>query len=212
MKTAKPYERLLELEDGQEQENIRVRLIKRDTRTWDEQTEALRGEFTARCHSHPEELDKTGRPIKGTQSAKLQDKIVKRRSSPPPKAEELAAAISAFHAAEGLAKHYRLENFETIVAGFEPDVEDITVRAIAAFEMLAGAMSDYRALFERVREFTVETPGLDGQAITHDPRVEGWAKLAAEALDEPLTRPGLTALGAYQLDEIRKNSKVAADA
>jgi len=196
--------RLTELEDERDREHQKARDKKREASAWNDQTEALRGEFTAHRHAYPEEYDKRNRPIESTKAAKLQEKVRKRMAETNPYDAEVNAAVRDFHRSGNLANQFRLSNWDAIVAEFPPDVEDITIRALAAFEMLAGAMGDYELLEERTRDFILDTPGLNGRALTSDPRVAEWAKLAAAALEEPLTRPRLTEKGRYRLDQIRQ--------
>ena len=203
---------LAELEGSQAAGHRKVTEIKRDSDHFDAETEISRAEYTARGHSHPEEFDKGGKPIDGTQAAKLKAKIQKRQSEPNPHAAKLYKATQEFHAAEQLALQFRVENFHQIIEDFTPAPEDVEVRILAAFEMLAEATADYNDLYEQVREFAVETPGINGQYVTHDQRVAEWSKLAAEALATPLTRPGLDAMGEYHLKVASDAVKVAADA
>lgn len=210
--TKTPLDRLTGLETDRDRKHQKVRDIKRDSDGHEAETEISRAEYTTRGHSHPEEFDKGGRPIDGTEAAKLKAKIVKRQSEPNPYAAKLYKATQEFHQAEQLALQYRVENFNQIVEDFTPDPEDVTVRLLTAFEMLKEATEDYNHLFERVRDFALETPGINGQHITFDGRIAEWSRLAAEALANPLTRPGLDPMGDYQLKVTRDSVKVAADA
>lgn len=202
--TTSPHARLLELEAERDQAHQKVRDLKRKVQAYDDETEALRAEFTIRCHNYPEELDKGGKPTAGTTAAKLQDKIAKRRSAPNPHTDKLNAAVREFHAADDVARQFRIANALTIINEFEPRIEDIEERKRAAFEALAEVGDDYGQLEDQVRDFIINTPGLDGQALTSDPRPADWQKLAAGALDHPLTPPGITAMGAYYLDQARQ--------
>lgn len=51
-----------------------------------------------------------------------------------------------------------------------------------------------------VRDIVIDTPTLNGQHVGHDPRPDQWRRMAVEALDSEIARPGLTPTGEAKVD------------
>lgn len=201
---------LAKLEADNEKDHAQVRQDKREEQEREAHIAALRGEYTARCHEYPEELDKARMPKKGTEAARLRDEIDKLRDGPSPAQKKLGVSLPKFHGSGNLARRFRVANFEGIVAELIADIDKVESRFEQAFHEIAEAADAYGLLVEVVREFVIDSPGLDGQALTYDPRVNDWRKLAETAMDDPLIRPGLTELGAWKLDQVRQHEAAEA--
>jgi len=202
-KTTTATAELASLTEAREKAHIIVHKLKRERDAWNAETEAMRAALTPRRDTHPEEHLKDGYTEKpGTETAKMVAEVKARMAAPNPTQPKLDEAIQKFHAAEIKERHFRILEMDRLIAEAAPP-EDAEVFE-AAWQAIAAQAAAYRAKEEAVRELFLDAPQIEGKDVKLDRRVEEWARLAQEALADPLTMPGLGDMAAWNVARLRE--------
>lgn len=114
-----------------------------------------------------------------------------RENGPNPHREEYDLARATYYESDTALQTFKRERVLDRIAEVTGDVDADAIRA--DWERLRRGLEHYRVEVEEVRGIVLDTPGLTGQALDHDGRVESWYGLAVEALaGAEMTKPGLT--------------------
>lgn len=195
---------------AQETARQKVRDEQRKRSVYQAVTEGLRGQSTAHRHSFPEQHDKGGKPLPGTDAEKLAAEVKERMGgqglvteAPFPDQEALDLAITEFHAAELAHLRFRLSNLGVMLEerrdAFDGDLETPLRELIAVLER-------YNAAVAACEELVTETDGLTTQHLAFDPRAREWLQALVRMLEESeLFPPSLNEHGQFQVDRLLGN-------
>jgi hypothetical protein len=200
-KTTSVTEEQAKLTATREETFAELQTVKRTSAGRDRQTEAMRGEATARRHEYPEEhTGEQFKPKPGTDSAKLSAEIKKRMAEPNPHQQDFDKAAAKYRAAELAERGFRAKYFEQILEELGPDHEDLDADMAEAWERIEYLAGLELERLERVRAQVNATPGIDGQNNPFDARASDWSRYASDAAAAPpLRRPGVDEAALHQL-------------
>lgn len=201
--TNTPSAELRKLQDTRDKAHAKAREARAERDGWNEETERLRHEFSARCQAHPDEVEgPTQRPKPGTQAARLQGEIKARMAGDNPHEQAYSAALEHFHGFDRQVEQFKVERVRDRLAEFDPDAEAAVAALREAFEAQLEACEQYRAVVDRVHAVVTDTPGFVRKQGTYriDPRPAEWALQARQALESDVVKPGLSPVAEARLD------------
>lgn len=109
-------------------------------------------------------------------------------------------AREAFHRLDETLAAWMADNVRARIAEFDSDSERACEMLREAGELLLRGCEQYAVAREEVRGVILSTPRMNGQDLTEDERVHGWARLARELLDGGVVAPGLTPNGQWKAE------------
>jgi hypothetical protein len=195
-----PSSELRRLQQDRDKLHARVREAKAKIAAWDEETAHLRGEFTVHGHAHPEQYEGADKRVKpGTEAAKLRSTIRERLRDNPHRAA-YGEAFAPYEGADLALRRFKREHVRERLGELDPDYDKATDTIREGLELLRRGCEEYRVAVEGARAIVLDTPLLNGQHLGHDPRPDEWRRLAADALDSEIAKPGLTPTAEAKLD------------
>lgn len=125
-----------------------------------------------------------------------------RKHGPNPHREQFEAARATYLEHDVALQAFKRTSAADRIAEVTEALDSVAVRE--AWERLREEVEHHRLTVEGVRSIIFDTPGIDGQALGFDGRIEEWASYAEGALrglDEgELIKPGLTPAAEVKLD------------
>jgi hypothetical protein len=191
---------LRKLQGAREKAHAKVTEARRKVSEWNAETEARRAELTLRSETHAAEFEGPQRlPKKGTKAAKLAAQIKKRMTEPNPCQAGYEKALGPYLAADRALSDFKRARLHDRLAELEPHHETAVATIREGLELLKRGCEQYRAGVDGVRAITTDTPGLERRRGMYrfDPGPEEWERLASEALDREILRPGVSEEGEW---------------
>jgi hypothetical protein len=138
-------------------------------------------------------------PKKGTKAAKLAAQIKKRMTEPNPCQAGYEKALGPYLAADRALSDFKRARLHDRLAELEPHHETAVATIREGLELLKRGCEQYRAGVDGVRAITTDMPGLERRRGMYrfDPGPEEWERLASEALDREILRPGVSEEGEW---------------
>lgn len=204
--TTTATEQLEKLNAKLTQERTKLLKIRRDRDAYTAETDALSVEYTGHSHDYPEEVDKHGNPIDGTRTAKLKAELTARQAGlprekrPNPHTADYKQQRDKTNQLADQIEEFRLRHADTLIGEIEPPAEQIAERLEAAWTEINTLIDMFRTNQDQAKELIGDTPGLNGQHVASDARINGWADVAADALANPLFIPRVSDMGRYEID------------
>ena len=166
-----PTNQLHELERKRADDYADLQRVKRERQEWDDETHALRAEYSAFVDSRPEDWrDGARNPKPDSPSAKLAAKLKQRLATTNPHDAAFVKARAAYHRSDDALNTFLRRYFLDLIEEDGPILDAIEGRFHNAFEELLATTDEYNAAVERVRSLIAAVPEIDGQALTIDPR------------------------------------------
>jgi hypothetical protein len=195
-----PSAELAKLERKRAETYATLQQAKGQRQAWDDDLRLEQAALGAYIDQHPEDWrDDARNPKPGTESDKKRRAYLAKAEAGNPHEGDYAKAREEFHGHDEAFNQFLRRHLPDLIAEEESAFEAVVDKIREAFDLLIEAGIEHEALLARVQALVKATPGIDGQAITYDPRPREWMNLAERALDEPLARPGLTELGQWKL-------------
>lgn len=198
----KPSTELGKLKKHWTESYARLQKVKRERAAYDAETETLRAEYGAYMNQRPEDWrDQARNPKPGSPSAEFEAKLKTRMASPNPRQGDFDTAQSEFLEVDAALQRFRRSQMFALVEEIDPEYRATVDRLRSALEEIVEAEGTYRALTEHVAGLIRECPGIDGQALTYDPRPGEWREMAERALEADVMRPGISEAAAWKLNQ-----------
>ena len=179
------------LVQSREESYAALKAVKRQYEVYENETEEMRAQLTVRQNTHDEEFEgPTKRPKQGTEAAKLRDQIMVRMRGSNPHQEAYDAALAEFHRHDITLRKWKQRNLEALLAERQAAKEAAAEKIRDGAVLMHEGTQEYAALQDQDRDDIIETPPLNGQDVRYDPRVDGWARQAAEIRDAAIVLPG----------------------
>jgi hypothetical protein len=191
---------LRKLQGARDKAQAKVNKARREVSEWDAATEAMRAELTLRSETHAAEFEGPQRlPKKGTEAAKLAAHIKKRLREPNPYQAGYEKALGPYLAADRALSEFKRARLHDRLAELEPHHEKAVATIREGLELLKRGCEQYRVGVHGVRAITTDTPGLERRQGMYrfDPGPGAWERLASEALDREILRPGVSEEGEW---------------
>ena len=113
----------------------------------------------------------------------------------------LNAAQAAYFELDTQYQDFQRKSLTARVAQLIEGKGDYGIREI--FEALAERFGLVNEDIDGTRALIIECPGIDGQALTYDPRFNAWSAFVLDALqglnEQDFIKPGLTEIGAWKV-------------
>lgn len=204
-RTKTAFQHLEDLTKERHEAHEKVQILKRRRNEYNEETESMRADLTARRTTHPWEHETDGTTVKpDTETAELVDQVKARMAAPYPKQDELDEAITVFHAADEAAVKFRVDNCHGLIAEAAPD--GIADRLVDAWQTIRECSEMYLDGMQRVAKITIDLPGgMDTRDVSFDMRARRWIEISEDAVENPPFDPRLTENGEIKLDKLRSN-------
>jgi hypothetical protein len=197
-----PSSELARLQQVRDKAHAKVREAKRQLEDYAAETERMRADYGQHQPQHPEQYDANSLPKPDTEAARMRAEISKRMNLNPHRAD-YDAAIKPFHEADVALQDFQRTRVRDRIEEVTGEVDGATVRE--AWENLRDVLGAYRVELEEVKGIIASTPGLDGQAVGHDARVDEWYDFALGALNSleqgEIAPAGLSPQGEYKADK-----------
>ena len=202
-KTRTPSAELKKLERARTNSYAELQQVKRARSGWDDQSHTLRAEYSAFVADRPEDWEdaSTQRPRPGSESAKMAEKVKARLAETNPHDADFVSARAKFHKADEALNEFLQTRFFDLLDEDLADFAAVEEKFRLGFSTLVEAADEYEGLVDRARGLVNATPGIDGQALTHDPRPHLWKVQALEVLEAGLAQPGITEPAAWKLGQ-----------
>lgn len=209
-KTKSPADTLRKLRRAHDETRVTVAGLKQERNAYETESKALRLQLSARGKEFPEEFDKAGKPIEGTEAATLKEEITVRFPNGIydirwPDQDKLDQAVKEAHAAEHASRNFQVLNFDALTAELAEPARQALDRIEEAFQTIAAEANNYRESQEAVRELIIDTPTLDGRDLAFDARVQEWGDTARSMTAEDALAPRLSDAGRNKLDLLKIN-------
>lgn len=121
---------------------------------------------------------------------------------PNPHRDECEAVRASYLKLDAALQAFKRESAADRIAEVTEALDSEDIRE--AWERLRAELDRERKAQEEVRSICVDCPGIDGQALGYDPRVDEWYRQAEDALrgldERELVKPGLTPAAVVKLD------------
>ena len=204
-KTKSPSATLARLQTDRDSAHAETLQARRERDAYDQATESMRAELTARASTFPGEFSGPTKLAKeGTEAAKLTATIKQRLADPNPHQAEYEAKRDKFHALDEQVNQFTRATLGHRVAEVAAEAEVEVERIREALALLEAASDSYLDVQGRVWELVIPVAGMSTQHLSADPRPAQWIKQAREALDSEITLPHLTDLGVHRLSELSR--------
>lgn len=200
-KTTSATNQLAALEKKRQETHTDVQKRKRQRDEYNNETEAMRADLTARRTTHPWEHETDGTTVKPeTETARLVVKVKARMREPYPDQVALDEAVATYQAAERAEHRFKLANKDQLTAEITAPAVEAEEQIREGWNLVLRGTSTYRNAQDALREFIVHAAPLSGQHLAVDPAIREWQQQAEAAIDHPILIPRISDAGCAAID------------
>jgi hypothetical protein len=187
-------DQLAEIDTRRATAHAKVHQARRAVTAYDAETEQARADYSAALRESPEQTTEgvNPKPLPDTDLARVHAEVRARMTEPNPHQGDYEQARDEFCEVADELEQFKRAHVTDRLAELDP------ARHAAEDEMREGAAiilrgcDRYGEVVNRAREIIIDTPGLNGQALGYDGKPGDWKRMAVEAVESEIAKPGLT--------------------
>lgn len=149
----------------------------------------LERELAELANTQPDQFDGSGKPKAKSEAAKVAATVEALRTPAAPWAARRQVAEERTRQARNKLANFENENFEEIVAEFEPEARQVVEDIRALLTDLLDATNRHSKISQECTRLTIPVRGLDGQDMPMAGAVSEIRQAALRALDQDIPLP-----------------------